>query len=155
MQFEIMKFESMNDHFKKLENMYLSAPLNNEVYHQVSIKIGNNLTVIEQLCEPEFFHAAGTLHGSVYFKLLDDAAYFAANALVTDYFLFTTSFQIQIIRPVLGGMLRAEGKVIKPGSSVIIVESRLFDDRNKLVAIGQGQFMKSAVLLNEIKSYKT
>ena len=27
---------------------------------------------------PDFFHAAGAVHGSVYFKLLDDAAYFDA-----------------------------------------------------------------------------
>jgi len=87
--------------------------------------------------------------------LLDDSAYFAANSLVSDYFLFTTSFQIQIIRPVTSGMLRAEGKVVKPGSSVIIAESRLYDEKGKLTAIGQGQFMKSAVLLSEIESYRT
>jgi uncharacterized protein (TIGR00369 family) len=145
----------MTDHYKKLEKMYLSAPLNREVYQQVHIQISETSTTIEQLCEQKFFHAAGSLHGSVYFKLLDDAAYFAANALVNDYFLFTTSFQIQIIRPLMSGILRAEGKVVKPGSSVIIAESRLYDERGKLAAIGQGQFMKSSVLLSEIESYRT
>lgn len=144
-----------NTHFRKLENMYLSAPLNNKVYSGVSIKISAGKAEISQFIEEKFFHAAGSLHGSVYFKLLDDAAYFAANTLVNDYFLYTTSFQIQILRPLKEGLIRAEGIIIKPGSSVIIAESRLYDQRNKLSAIGHGQFMKSANAFAEIESYKT
>lgn len=145
----------MSAHFRSLENMYLAAPLNNLVYREVSVNISNGKAEISQLVEEKFFHAAGSLHGSVYFKLLDDAAYFAANSLVTDFFLYTTSFQIQILRPLKEGIIRAEGIVIKPGASVIIAESRLYDQRNKLAAIGQGQFMKSAVTFSEIESYKT
>jgi uncharacterized protein (TIGR00369 family) len=145
----------MSAHFRSLENMYLSAPLNNMVYKDVSVKIRHGKAEISQLIEEKFFHAAGSLHGSVYFKLLDDAAYFAANSLVTDFFLYTTSFQIQILRPLKEGIIRTEGVVIKPGASVIIAESRLYDERNKLAAIGQGQFMKSAIAFAEIESYKT
>ena len=36
------------------------------------------------------FHAAGAAHGTSYFKMLDDAAFYAANSLVTDRFLLTT-----------------------------------------------------------------
>jgi uncharacterized protein (TIGR00369 family) len=145
----------MTAHFRKLENMYLSAPLNNQVYSQVTISITEGRAEISQLIQDKFFHAAGSLHGSVYFKLLDDSAYFAANSLVTDYFLYTTSFQIQILKPLKEGIIRAEGIVIKPGASVIIAESRLYDQRNKLAAIGQGQFMKSAITFSEIEGYKT
>lgn len=145
----------MSEHFRKLTNMYLSAPLNKQVYSGVSIKITNGKAEISQLIEEKFFHGAGSLHGSVYFKLLDDSAYFAANSLVTDFFLYTISFQIQLLRPIKEGFMRAEGIVVKPGSSVIIAESRLFDNRNKLAAIGQGQFIKSAIAFAAIESYKT
>jgi uncharacterized protein (TIGR00369 family) len=145
----------LTDHYKSLENMYLSAPLNNTVYRDVFITVNQGKAEISQLVEEKFFHAAGTLHGSVYFKLLDDAAYFAANSVVTDFFLYTTSFQIQILRPLKEGIIRAEGIVIKPGASVIIAESRLYDQRDKLAAIGQGQLMKSAIAFTEIESYKT
>jgi len=145
----------MTEHFRKLENMYLSAPLNNQVYSEVAINITEGKAEISQLIQEKFFHAAGSLHGSVYFKLLDDSAYFAANSLVIDYFLYTTSFQIQILKPLKEGIIRAEGVVIKPGASVIIAESRLYDQRNKLAAIGQGQFMKSTITFLEIEGYKT
>ena len=39
-------------------------------------------------------HAAGAVHGSYYFKVLDDACYFAANSLVSDVFVLTVSFVI-------------------------------------------------------------
>lgn len=143
----------MSQHYRKLENMYLSAPLNQVVYKNVKINITQYQTVIEQLCENKFFHAAQSLHGSVYFKLLDDAAYFAASALITDCFLYTVNFQIQIVRPVKTGMLHAEGKIIKPGNNVVLSESRLYDAKNRLLAIGSGQFMKSSVALSSIESY--
>ena len=36
------------------------------------------------------FHTAGAAHGTLFFKMLDDAAFYAANSLVTDRFLLTT-----------------------------------------------------------------
>ena len=46
-------------------------------------------------------HTAGSLHGSAYFKLLDDSAFFAAQALECGrsedaMFLLTTSFTTYI-----------------------------------------------------------
>jgi acyl-coenzyme A thioesterase PaaI-like protein len=35
--------------------------------------------------------------------MLDDAAFYAANTLVTDRFLLTTSFNLLFSRPVRGG----------------------------------------------------
>ena len=32
--------------------------------------------------EPASFHAAGAAHGTLYFKMLDDAAFYAANSLI-------------------------------------------------------------------------
>jgi hypothetical protein len=34
----------------------------------------------------KFHHSAGGVHGSVYFKMLDDAAFFAANSLEPEFF---------------------------------------------------------------------
>jgi hypothetical protein len=36
------------------------------------------------LVRPDFFHAAHAVHGSVYFKALDDAAFFAVASLVQE-----------------------------------------------------------------------
>lgn len=134
--------------------MYLAAPINREVYRDVQIRIDHGKAEITHRIESRFFHAAGSLHGSVYFKLMDDAAFFAASSTITDAFLYTVSFQIQLLRPVTTGQLRAEGWVIKPGKSVIIAQSELFDPRGKCVALGQGQFMKSGQSLSDMPGYK-
>ena len=42
------------------------------------------------------FHAAGAAHGTLYFKMLDDAAFYACNSLVTDRFLLTTAFNLAL-----------------------------------------------------------
>ncbi|MGB2427754.1 MAG: PaaI family thioesterase, partial [Alteromonas sp.] len=52
-----------------------------------------------------YHHSAGGVHGSVYFKMLDDAAFFAANSLETDVFVLTTSFTTYITRPVASGVM--------------------------------------------------
>lgn len=144
---------SVQSHFRRLEEMYLVAKINHAVYHGVKIKIELGEAEIIHTVESQFFHAAKSLHGSVYFKLLDDAAYFAASSVVEDEFLLTTSFQINLLRPVKSGFLRAEGWVEKPGRSVIIAQAVLFDERKRKVAIGQGQFMKSGKLLSETAGY--
>ena len=50
---------------------------------------------------------------SPYFKLLDDAAFFAVHSIVTDVFVLTTSFNINLIRPVSSGVITAKGKVTR------------------------------------------
>ena len=45
----------------------------------------------------------GAAHGTSYFKMLDDAAFYAANSLVTDRFLLTTAFNLLFTRPLGAG----------------------------------------------------
>jgi acyl-CoA hydrolase len=57
-----------------------------------------------------YFHAAGAAHGTSYFKMLDDAAFYAANSLVTDRFLLTTAFNLLFTKPLGEGPVIAEGR---------------------------------------------
>jgi hypothetical protein len=85
---------SRDDHYRKLERLYLGAPTN--AYYRPSIQIGEGRAEIEIAVRPEFMHAAKAVHGSVYFKLLDDACFFAVNSLVEDVFVLTTSFNLYL-----------------------------------------------------------
>ncbi len=78
------------DHHRKLENMYRCSPCNE--FYAPEITIGDGSAEVTFAVRPEFHHAAGTLHGSVYFKALDDAAYFAAASLRDGHFLVTSTF---------------------------------------------------------------
>ena len=91
-----------SEHYHKLERMYLSAPIN--TFYSPTIEITEGRSVIEFPVRPEFFHAADAIHGSVYFKALDDAAFFAVNSLVEDYFVLTVSFNIYLTQPVSEGI---------------------------------------------------
>jgi uncharacterized protein (TIGR00369 family) len=140
-----------DDHYRKLERMYLAAPIN--VFYQPTISISEGQARIQTEVKPDFFHAAGAMHGSVYFKLLDDAAFFAANSLVEEFFLLTVSFNLYLTRPVTDGILAAAGKVVTRSTNHFVAESLLTVD-GKEVARGSGSFLRSRTKLSEVASYK-
>jgi uncharacterized protein (TIGR00369 family) len=142
------------DHFRKLERMYLSAPVNKEIYGGIEIHISNEKAVISLVVEPKFFHAANAIHGSVYFKLLDDAAFFAVNSVVTDVFVYTVQFNVQLLRPVSAGIIKSTGELKFKSTNLFIADSTLVDENNKLIGRGTGSFMNSRIELRENIGYK-
>lgn len=141
----------MSDHFRKLENMYHAAPVN--TYYRPKLEVSRGRAEITMDVNPAFFHAAKALHGSVYFKALDDAAFFAVNSLVKDLFVVTVSFNIFLLRPVTEGTLRAEGYVTSRSRTLFIAESVLYLGKNRHVARGSGSFMRSSIRLSDVESY--
>jgi len=136
---------SGEEHFRKLERAYLRAPTNE--YYQPSICVAEGEAEIVVPVRPEFFHAAGAIHGSVYFKVLDDAAFFAANSLVSDCLVLTASFNLNLLRPVSAGELRATGRVVSASRRVIVAEADAVGPDGKLAARGTGTFMRSEIPL--------
>ena len=98
-------------HFSKLEKMYLQANVNTMIFDTTTCKISKGTSEVGLEITEKYFHALGAIHGSVYFKLLDDACFFAVNSIVEDVFVLTTSFNINLIRPANAGLLRAVGNV--------------------------------------------
>ena len=72
-------------HFRALEMMYMAAPIN-EIYCP-RICVSEGVAEIEIDVKEAYFHSLGAVHGSVYFKMLDDAAFFAANSLERKLFI--------------------------------------------------------------------
>lgn len=145
---------SHQEHHSKLENMYLSGSINKELYDSVQISVTDKKAKISMVVEPKHFHAGNSLHGSVYFKMLDDAAYFAVNSVVLDSFVYTTSFNIQILRPVKSGKIIAIGELKFQSRNLFIADAILYDEKNREVARGSGNFMKSGIVLDETIGYK-
>jgi len=141
-----------SSHFKKLERMYLLAPCN-KIYDP-SIKISTGEAEVAIQIKPSFHHAAGAVHGSTFFKMLDDAAFFSANSLVLDVFVVTANFNIHLLRPVVEGKLTAKGKVKTKAGSQIIAEAVLYGADENIVATGSGSFIKSKIKLSEEIGYK-
>ena len=142
------------DHFTKLKNMYLSSNINTQIYESTECEIAYEKATISLTISEKYFHALGTIHGSVYFKLLDDAAYFAVNSIVEDWFVLTTSFNIHFLRPISSGKITAIGKITSQTEKGFVAESALYNEAGKKVAFGTGQFVKSKTKLTKDIGYK-
>ena len=142
---------SDDTHFRRLERMYLAAPINKIFPPKISVSEAGAEIQIE--VKPEYFHAAGAVHGSVVFKLLDDAAFFAANSLEQTVFVLTTSFTLYLTRPVSSGIIRSVGKVVNQNKTQFIAESVAYDSAGKELGRGSGIFVRGKVPLVEALGY--
>ena len=139
-------------HWRALEGLYASAPVNRLFASALTIEDEGRAAIaftIDESC----YHAAGAAHGAIYFKMLDDAAFYAANTLVTDRFLLTTSFNLHFSRPVRKGNVRAEGRWISGRRRVLVAESRLIDADGEEIGRGTGTFMRSRIALSGLAGY--
>ena len=138
-------------HYSKLENMYAAAPVNKLYEPEMKVTEGKAVITIE-LTE-KYHHSAGGVHGSVYFKMLDDAAFFAANSLEEQFFVLTTSFTTYITRPVSSGKMKAVGVVVNSNKSQFIAESVVYDSEDREIGRGNGVFVRGKYLLADSAGY--
>jgi len=141
------------EHFERLVRMYDAAPIHN-FYEGIKLSVEENKARIDlEMKDDRYFHAGMSTHGSVYFKLLDDAAYFACQSMILDNFIVTTAFNTQLLRPILGGKIYAEGVMDFESAQMFSATSKLYDEKGRLCGTGHGQFLKSKVALDAVKGY--
>jgi len=140
-------------HFRALESLYAAAPINRLFESRLEIVEAGVARIHFQLDE-RHYHAAGAVHGTSYFKMLDDAAFYAANSLVTDRFLLTTAFNLLLTRPLKAGPVVAEGRWISGKRRVYVADARLVDSDGEEAARGTGTFMRSQIPLSGLPGYR-
>jgi uncharacterized protein (TIGR00369 family) len=145
--------EGEQAHFRALESLYAAAPINRLFDSTLEIAERGVARIRFQI-DDRYFHAAGAAHGTSYFKMLDDAAFYAANSLVTDRFLLTTSFNLFLTKPLKAGPVIAEGRWISGQRRVFVGEARLIDSDGEEAARGTGTFMKSRIPLAGLPGYR-
>lgn len=131
------------EHHRRLERMYLQARINRQHFPSTTIQIGEEQTVVTLEVGSSYHHALGGAHGLVYFKLMDDSAYFSAQSGVRDAFLYTTQFDVHLVRPITTGRVTATGKLRFASRELWIAESRVLDAHGKEVGFGTGHFARS------------
>ncbi|NNM77279.1 PaaI family thioesterase [Sphingomonas sp. ID1715] len=139
-------------HFRALESLYAAAPINQIFPSRLEIPEEGVARITFDVGEP-FHHAAGAVHGTSYFKMLDDAAFYAANSKVTDRFLLTTGFNLLFTRPMVTGPVVAEGRWVSGQRRVFVAEARLIGPDGEEAARGTGTFMRSRIPLSSLKGY--
>ena len=139
-------------HYRALERLYRSAPVNRVFSSDLTIEGEGRARITFDITESSY-HAAGAAHGTIYFKMLDDAAFYAANSLVTDRFLLTTAFNLHFTKPVREGRVTASGVWISGRRRVLVAESRLVDEEGDEIGRGTGTFMRSHIPLSSLPGY--
>jgi uncharacterized protein (TIGR00369 family) len=138
-------------HYRKLERMYAAAPINEFFAPRLTISDGRSEVVIT--IHNGLFHAANAVHGSVYFKAMDDAAFFAANSLVDDVFVLTSHFTIYFLKPISTGEMIATGRVVHATRRQYVAEAKLVDAEGHAIGRGSGTFTRSNIRLSSDLGY--
>jgi uncharacterized protein (TIGR00369 family) len=143
----------MSEHYRRLERMYASAPINEYFAPRLQI-VEAGVAELRLTIRPDFHHAAHAAHGAVYFKALDDATFFAASSLVEDVFVLTVSFNLYLTRPVSEGVVVATGRVVSRSKRLYLAEGVLVDDRGREIGRGSGAFMPGTRALSGEIGYR-
>jgi uncharacterized protein (TIGR00369 family) len=145
---------SDGSHYRKLETLFQSATLNQGIFKGSELEVEFEKATLRLAIGKQYFHAADAMHGAIYFKLLDDSAYFASASIEKTYFLLTKSYTIHFRRPVMEDDLTAIGKVMEVNEKEILAASEIYNSAGKLVANGEGIFVKGAKRLDELKGFE-
>ena len=140
------------EHYRKLERMYLAAPIN--AFFKPRLHIEEGWAEVRIEVRPDFHHTLGAMHGAVYFKAMDDAGFFAVNSRVEDVFVLTTTFTTYFTRPIAEGEMIAEGKIVFEGRSQFIAEVVVYNSDRQEIGRGSGTYVRGRTKLSEDIGYK-
>ncbi|MBV9929576.1 MAG: PaaI family thioesterase [Alphaproteobacteria bacterium] len=140
-------------HFRALESLYRHAPVNGLFESRLEIVEEGYARIAFEVSEAHF-HAAGAAHGTLYFKMMDDAAFYACNSLATDRFLLTTAFNLLFTKPLRPGPATAEGRWASGRRRVFVGEARIIDAAGEEAGRGTGTFMRSHIALSGLPGYR-
>ena len=102
-------------------------------FHLMSVEPGK--AVFEMEAGPQHANPMGTLHGGILCDIADAAMGIAyASALQDDESFTTLELKINFLKPIWKARLRAEGRVVKRGKTVGLVECDVTDETGSLVA---------------------
>jgi uncharacterized protein (TIGR00369 family) len=140
-------------HLRGLERLYAAAPINRLFESRIALAEAGR-SEIRFTVGGDSFHAAGAPHGTLYFKMLDDAAFYAANGLISDRFLLTTAFNLHFTKPMKAGEAIAEGRWVSGKRRVLVAEARIVDASGEECARGTGTFLRSHIALAGLAGYR-
>ncbi len=143
----------MDSHYRALERMYALAPINR--YYPNTLLVESGKATLNMEIDPEkHFHVLGSVHGSVCFKMLDDAAAFAALSTSDTQPMVTANFEINFKAPAAKGVLTAVCEVVKTDGRKVFVEGVLTDDNGQEIANGSGLFLPAKLTFDDVKAYQ-
>src|SRR2546427_7480693 len=126
---------TMHEHGQKVMRGELTPPPIARLLGFVMKSLEPGHAVFEMAVDERHHNPMGTLHGGIYCDLADAAMGFAYASTLDEGETFTTiELKINFLRAVRKGILTAEARVVKAGSTLGYVECEVKDQAGKLVA---------------------
>ncbi|RLL47062.1 PaaI family thioesterase [Oceanobacillus piezotolerans] len=99
------------------------------------VEVEEGRVVLELEASERLHNPMGTLHGGILCDIADAAMGYAFSSTLADDEIFTTvEIKLNFLKPIFKSKLRAEGKIIKKGSSIGLLECHVYDEKQSLVA---------------------
>ncbi len=101
-------------------------------------KAGENYAELMLEVKKETMNVHGVLLGVMYYALCDVSTSVAVeHSLPEGYYYVTNDLNVSILSSVSSGQVRARAEVLKTGKRLAFVESRIYNDRDELLAVGR------------------
>lgn len=127
---------------KKEKIAAINARCNYNKYNGIKVvDFGDDYCVVEGELRDEAMNPWGMAHGGFVYSLCDVAAGVAVSERGCRG--VTLSGSMYYLRPSNGKKLRAEGKIIKDGKTVALVETNVYNDDGVQTARGEFQIYKT------------
>ena len=83
---------------------------------------------------PEFMNRHGQVQGGVLAAMLDSAVGCAAVAALAGQSVVTLTMHVTYLRPAVAGPIRAVGRIVQRGRSIVFADAELHDGSGEVVA---------------------
>ncbi|WKA52672.1 PaaI family thioesterase [Planococcus liqunii] len=125
-------------HLERLKKMMTGelpgAPIAQVLGFEV-VEVEEGRVVIELEASERLHNPMGTLHGGILGDIADAAMGYTFVSTLADDELFTTvELKLNFLKPVFKSKLRAEGRIIKKGGTIGLLECHIYDEKGSLVA---------------------
>lgn len=142
------------EHLERLKKCCLMAPITQKLEQVIEIPEKGKCSITMPF-QPALTQNTGLMHGAVIFEAADTAGFIAANSTENIYSVLTAECNINFLRPVASGGIRAEATVVHRGKTLIVCTVQVYNEQGKLVAESRGTYLVSDIPLSEVPGYAT
>jgi len=112
-----------------------------EMLHITNLGAGDGRATYRLDVSPELLNPHGVLHGGAVYVMVDYSMGGATMAVLPEgQICATIEIKISYLASVRGGALTCATDVVKQGRRIVFLESKVTDDRGKVVATATGSF---------------
>jgi uncharacterized protein (TIGR00369 family) len=137
-RFKKRKIIKMNDLIRLL---YKRIPYYSTLGFELQ-EISNGIAIFEIAIREELTQN-GMIHGGVLASLVDSTCACAAFSLIfPNRYVTTIDLQVEFLKPVFKGRLKAKAKCVKSGKNIFFCKAKIWNKNGELICTGSSQLLR-------------